>query len=69
MQAYDTIFTETSRDYAPWYAIPADDKGTMRCIVADIIEQTLRVMAPQYPTLSVEEQANLLLDRKRLLKG
>jgi len=67
MAAYQQIFDETSRDYAPWYAIPADHKPTMRSIVASIIKKTLKSMNPQYPTLSREKQSQLAGDRSRLL--
>jgi PPK2 family polyphosphate:nucleotide phosphotransferase len=65
--AYQRIFDETSREFAPWYAIPADEKPTMRCLVAEIIKDTLERLNPQYPTLSAEELAALKGDRKRLL--
>ncbi len=67
MNAYQKIFDETSREYAPWYAIPADDKPTARCIIANIIKEALEELNPQYPTLSPERLSLLAEDRKRLL--
>ena len=40
MDAYQHVLRETSRDHAPWYAIPADDKPFMRATVADIVERS-----------------------------
>ena len=34
MQAYEEALNATSRPWAPWYAIPADDKPFMRWMVA-----------------------------------
>ena len=57
MQAYEAALNETSTKYAPWYAIPADDKPYMRLAIAEIIADTLEAMQLQYPDISVEEQA------------
>ncbi len=57
MQAYEAALNETSTKYAPWYAIPADDKPYMRAAIAEIIADTLEAMHLQYPDISVEEQA------------
>ena len=35
--------------WAPWYAVPADDKEYMRRIVAEVIVDTLRAMDLRYP--------------------
>jgi len=57
MAAYQDIFNETSREGAPWYAIPADNKPYMRLCVAQIIQQTLESLPLQYPEKSAEELA------------
>jgi len=49
LEAYGTALRETSRPWAPWYAIPADDKGYMRRVVAEVIVDTLRAMDLHYP--------------------
>lgn len=55
MQAYHDTLSATSKPWAPWYAIPADDKPYMRWQVAHIIRQTLESMAPQYPKVGDDE--------------
>ena len=67
MQAYEDTLNATSRDGAPWYAIPADHKPTMRLIVAAIVRRTLEAMDPQYPKLSAKEMAHLDEMEQRLL--
>ncbi|HEX9979342.1 MAG TPA: PPK2 family polyphosphate kinase [Flavobacterium sp.] len=41
MQYYEEAINRTSKPHAPWYVIPADDKGTARLIAAQIILNTL----------------------------
>jgi PPK2 family polyphosphate:nucleotide phosphotransferase len=57
MHAYEEVLNATSRSWAPWYTIPADDKPYMRMTVADIIVRTMKKMDLKYPTISLEEQA------------
>jgi PPK2 family polyphosphate:nucleotide phosphotransferase len=59
MKAYEEALRATSRPWAPWYAIPADDKAYMRVQVAQVITETLRNLGLEYPELSQEERAKL----------
>ncbi|MFT4610963.1 MAG: PPK2 family polyphosphate:nucleotide phosphotransferase [Glaciecola sp.] len=57
---YEDAINRTSKDHAPWYAIPADDKPTARYIVAKTLLDTLS----QYkdivePELDDEVKVNL----------
>ena len=65
--AYEALLRETSRPYAPWYAIPADDKDYMRAVVAKILVETLESVAPAFPKLDAAKRAELAEGRKRLL--
>ncbi len=49
MFAYQEALNATSRPWAPWYAIPADDKRYMRARVADIVIATLKGIGLRYP--------------------
>ena len=49
LAAYDAALRETSRPWAPWYAVPADDKDYMRRVVSEVIVDTLRAMDLHYP--------------------
>ncbi len=68
MRAFEDALNETSRPWAPWYAIPADNKPYMRVQVARIIEATLASLGVDYPTISEEARA-ALADCRRLLES
>jgi len=48
---YEDLLNRTSTDYAPWFVVPADDKPTVRLIVAQIILENLRKYNFQEPEL------------------
>ena len=51
--AYDEallqLLNETSRPWAPWFCVPADDKWYLRWQVAEILRQALEGMQLSYP--------------------
>ncbi|MBN2093239.1 polyphosphate kinase 2 family protein [candidate division KSB1 bacterium] len=57
MQAYQETINATSRPWAPWYVIPADNKPYMRLLVAEIISKSLRSLKLKYPKVDAAEQA------------
>ena len=59
MAAYQDALSETSKPWAPWYAIPANSKHYMRRVVAEIIVDTLRQLHLEYPKLAERELAEL----------
>jgi PPK2 family polyphosphate:nucleotide phosphotransferase len=65
--AYEALLRATSRPYAPWYAIPADDKDYMRAAVAKILVETLESVDPEFPKLDAAKRAELAEGKKRLL--
>jgi PPK2 family polyphosphate:nucleotide phosphotransferase len=66
--AYEEMLRETSREWAPWYAIPADDKACMRAAVARIMVETLQKLDPRFPKLGAEQRRELQEGLKRLQK-
>ncbi len=66
MQAYESALNATSQPWAPWYAIPADDKPFMRLCVAETIVQTLKQLDLNYPQVSDEQKRTFADMRKRL---
>ena len=66
MHAYEEALRATSRPWAPWYAIPADDKDYMRVCVAEIVVQTLRDLDPRYPEVDAARRARLAAMREAL---
>ena len=67
MMAYEEALNATSRPWAPWYAIPADDKAYMQARVADIICDTLKSIGLRYPEPSEEDCAEYATARDELL--
>lgn len=49
MAAYEDMLNHTSREWAPWYAIPADSKPYMRATIAEIIVSALESIGLTYP--------------------
>lgn len=68
MTAYEEVINETSKDHAPWFVIPADDKWFARVAAIHIIIDALEGMDLKFPILSDAEQ-NGLVDAKRQLES
>lgn len=66
MHAYQETINATSTSWAPWYAIPADNKLFMRVEVARTILTTLQAMNPDFPTVGEEEKAKFAKIRQSL---
>jgi polyphosphate kinase 2 (PPK2 family) len=66
MQTFETALAETSRSWAPWYAIPADNKSYMRVCVADILVRTLESLDMHYPLVTQKETENFENLRQQL---
>jgi len=66
MVAYEKALNATSRPWAPWYAIPADNKPFMRTTVAGIVEGALDSLGLEFPAVSEEERRELLRLRKTI---
>ena len=67
MHAYEEALNATSRPWAPWYAIPADNKRYMRARVAEIIVETLESIGLEYPSPTPEERAEFAAARAELV--
>lgn len=59
MQAYEDALNATSRPWAPWYSIPADDKPYLRMAVARIVEESLSTLGLRFPEVDPEEAEKL----------
>ena len=66
MKAYQDALNATSRPWAPWYAIPADDKSYMRARVADTIIDALQSIGLKYPEPSDKDRAEFAEARAEL---
>jgi len=66
MECYETAINETSKDYAPWYVLPADNKWFARVAAVQIIIDTLEKMDLKYPQLSEIDRSELQEAKKQL---
>ena len=66
MRAYQDMLNATSRSWAPWYAIPADDKPFMRLCVAEILRDALAGLDLRYPRVGKQEQERFAVMREIL---
>jgi len=69
MEAYEDALNATSRPWAPWYAIPADDKPYMRARIADVIIDALQGIGLEYPEPSDEDREKFADARAELVDG
>ncbi len=67
MAAYEDALNETSRPWAPWYAIPADDKHYMRRAVAQIVVEALEGMKLRYPDVPDAAKRDMQRAKRELL--
>jgi len=69
MNYYEEAINKTATSYAPWYIIPADDKGVARYIVAKIIwEEMQKLKDINEPELDPKVKANIDLYKEQLKK-
>lgn len=66
MKYYEEAINETSKDHAPWYVIPADNKWFARLSAIQIIIDTLEKMDLKFPELSKEDLNDLEEAKKQL---
>lgn len=59
MKCYEEVFNKSSKEHAPWYSIPADDKATARLLVAKILLETMQsfedIIEPELPEELVKQ--------------
>ena len=69
MKYYEEAINKTSTDFAPWYIIPADDKGVARYIVAKTIwEEMQKLTDIAEPELDPKVKSNIEVYREQLKK-
>ena len=66
MEAYQKALAATSKPWAPWYAIPADNKPYMRWQVARVVRKTLERLDLQYPGVAPDDLAHFQEMRDQL---
>lgn len=66
-KAYEDVLSNTSKDYAPWFIIPADDKWFTRVAIAGIMYIHFKELKLEYPQVSEERKAELKVIKEELL--
>jgi PPK2 family polyphosphate:nucleotide phosphotransferase len=69
MDAYEQCLSETSRRYAPWYVVPADDKRNTRLMVSQVLIETLESLDLGYPKVGAARLRELEVIRKQLIEA
>lgn len=64
--AYETAISNTSKDHAPWFIVPADQKWFARVAAVQIIIDALEEMDLSYPDFPEESKKELLEAKKAL---
>lgn len=58
-EIFEDMLNNTSKEYAPWYILPADNEWHSRYIVAEVMVDMLEKIDPQFPEISGEEREKL----------
>jgi PPK2 family polyphosphate:nucleotide phosphotransferase len=64
--AYEQCLRATSRPWAPWYAVPADDKPYARWQVAKIVNEAFEALGVDFPRPDAAFKRALAAAKKRL---
>jgi PPK2 family polyphosphate:nucleotide phosphotransferase len=67
--AYEEMIQKTATKYAPWYAIPADNKWFTRLAVAAATIGALHSLNLQFPEVDKEKKKELAKVREALIRG
>ena len=68
MKAYEEAINETSKNHAPWFVIPADDKWFARVAAIQIIIDAMKKMDSKFPVLSEKDRVALQEAKAKLEK-
>jgi PPK2 family polyphosphate:nucleotide phosphotransferase len=67
-KAYEEMLENTSKDIAPWFTVPADDKWFARLVIANIIVNEMSKPDLHFPVLNSAQKADLAKSKAELLK-
>jgi PPK2 family polyphosphate:nucleotide phosphotransferase len=68
-RAYEEMIAATSTKWAPWHAVPADNKWFTRVVVASVIVQALEGLDLSYPKIGKEKRRELARVRKIIARS
>jgi PPK2 family polyphosphate:nucleotide phosphotransferase len=67
--AYEEMIAATSTKWAPWYAVPADNKWFTRIVVANAVVQALEDLNLSYPKVGRKKRRELARVRKAIARS
>jgi PPK2 family polyphosphate:nucleotide phosphotransferase len=67
-RAYELALEATSKDHAPWFVVPADNKWYARLVIAAVIWRQFAKLKLAYPTVTAKQKAALEDAKAVLLK-
>ena len=65
--AFDSMLSQTSTPWAPWYVVPADHKWFSRLATAAVLVTALRAINPRYPAADPAERDEMARARAELV--
>jgi hypothetical protein len=68
MAAYEDAIRATSREHAPWYVVPADNKPFARLVVARAVVDALSRLDLKYPKVDAAALEEMQKIKAMLLK-
>jgi PPK2 family polyphosphate:nucleotide phosphotransferase len=68
MSAYEAVLSKTSKEEAPWFVIPADNKWSARLAIIETVIHEFEQLHIHYPLLNKLQKAALLQAKDALLK-
>lgn len=66
-KAFEEVIGKTTKEHAPWYIIPADDKWFARLAIASVIFREFNKLKLRYPEVSETQKAELQKARLHLM--
>ncbi len=67
-RAFEEAIDATSKDHAPWFVIPADDKRVMRAMVTQIVREELSKLPIRWPRSHADIENDIAEGRRMLAK-
>lgn len=67
-RAYEEAINATSKEHAPWFIIPADNKWYTRLAIAAIIHNELSKLNINYPKVNAQQREALTAAREQLAR-
>lgn len=64
--AYEDMLSVTSKDYAPWLIVPANNKPVARAIIASVLSSAIEQLEPDFPSVSEDQVKKFKQIKKQL---